>query len=174
MKSVDRELIGTINLNEKKNSIIMIAIFAVIAIVGAGVLLYSNLISINRINIFVIICMCFAYVALHELIHIVVMKIFARERVQFSIQFPTISIGSDYLFSRFQYIVIAIAPCILFGVIITASLIAVPYDAKFLVSILLILNFAASSGDYMSIFYALRYSKDHRFQDNSKVINVYQ
>ena len=117
-------------------------------------------------------CLCF--IIIHESVHLIFMKIFSKERLCLSFKFPTISVGSNGKFSKRQFIIIALAPVVILGVVLALLIIFCSESYKFFLSILLILNFAGSGGDYLQVFEMRKYSMDTFFQDNSIETSVYK
>ena len=68
------------------------------------------------------------YIVLHELTHAAVMKIFSADRVRFGFVSGMAYAGSDTLFTRIHYILIAMAPVTLWGVIFLALNLLLPGD----------------------------------------------
>ena len=54
------------------------------------------------------------------------MRIFSGEKLRASLEFPTILIGSDALFNRMQFIIIALAPAVILGIILLWLLFCIP------------------------------------------------
>lgn len=102
------------------------------------------------------------------------MKIFSQEKINVSIKFPTISVGSNAKFSKKQFSIIALAPVIILGGILILLILFTPKEYTFLWSILLILNFAGSSGDYLQFFKICKYPTNTYFQDTSIETVIFQ
>ena len=117
---------------------------------------------------------CFCYIILHEITHLIFMKLFSREKINISIKFPTISVGSGAKFNKMQFTIIALAPVVILGCILLLLIIFTPKNYTFLWTILLILNFAGSGGDYMQFLKVRKYPRNTYFQDNSDETAIYQ
>ena len=102
------------------------------------------------------------------------MKFFSKEKLHISIKFPTISVGSNGKFSKSQFMIVALAPVIIWGVILILLMLFSPKEYTFFLTILLILNFAGSGGDYLQVFEMRKYSNDTFFQDSSNETTVYK
>jgi len=111
---------------------------------------------------------------LHEIIHLIFIKIFFKEKINISIEFPTISVGSNAKYSKKQFSIIAIAPVIILGSILILLMLFTSKQYTFLWSILLILNFAGSGGDYLQYLEIRKYSDSTYFQDTSVETIIYQ
>lgn len=101
------------------------------------------------------------------------MKLFSKEKLHISIKFP-ISVGSNGKFSKSQFIIVVLAPVIILGVILILLMLFSPKEYTFFLTILLILNFAGSGGDYLQVFEMRKYSNDTFFQDSSNETTVYK
>ena len=66
------------------------------------------------------------------------MKIFSQEKINVSIKFPTISVGSNVKFSKRQFLIVAFALVIILGSILLFLLLFTSKNYTFLWSILLI------------------------------------
>ena len=137
--------IGTINYkNGKYANVFMIVNFIFFVLIGIIVISLNNLIESNTIKGQWFLLGCFCYIILHEIIHLIFMKLFSREKINISVKFPTISVGSSAKFNKMQFIIIALAPVILLGCTLILLIVFTPKNYTFLWTILLILNFAGS------------------------------
>lgn len=169
------EQIGTINYKKSKYAnAFIIGSFVFFIAVGAIIVSLSGAIFNNSLKgqWFLLGCLC--YIVLHETIHLIFMKMFSKERLCISIKFPTISVGSNAKFSKVQFIIIAIAPVVILGAILIAAILFCSKEYTFFFTILLILNFAGSGGDYLQVFEMRKFSADTYFQDNSIETTVYK
>lgn len=73
-----------------------------------------------------------------------------------------------------QFTIIALAPVVILGCILLLLIIFTPKNYTFLWTILLILNFAGSGGDYMQFLKVRKYPRNTYFQDNSDETAIYQ
>ena len=167
--------IGVIDYKKSKYShFFIIGSFIFFIIVGGIFIALSNSISSNILmgQWFLLGCLC--YIIIHESVHLIFMKIFSKERLCLSLKFPTISVGSNGKFSKRQFIIIALAPVVILGVVLALLITFCSESYKFVLSILLILNFAGSGGDYLQVFEMRKYSMDTFFQDNSIETSIYK
>ena len=163
---------GRFSLNDKKHQTALSIIFVLLAGIGVGVIFLTKVYVGNIIPAWAIVLACFAFILIHELIHIIFMSIFAKGKVKASFKFPTIAVGSDSYFSKFQYIIIALAPVVILGIAMVLCLALTPH--KLLFAILTILNFASASGDYILVLFASKQSKNAYFQDNSSETCIFE
>lgn len=176
-KIMDRNLkkVGTINYkNGKYANAFMIGNFIFFVLIGAVCIILNNSIENNTIKGQWFLLGCFSYIILHEITHLIFMKIFSKEKINISIKFPTVSVGSEAKFSKKQFSIIALSPVIILGSILIFLLLFTSKEYTFLWSILLILNFAGSGGDYLQFFKISKYSTNTYFQDTSNETIVFQ
>lgn len=173
---MDRNLkkVGTINYkNGKYSNLFMVGSFILFVIIGVILIMLSNSVENNTVKGQWFLIGCFSYIILHESIHLIFMKLFSKEKLHISIKFP-ISVGSDAKFSKKQFMIIASAPVIILGIILLLLILFTPKQYTFLWSILLILNFAGSGGDYLQFFKISKYPTNTYFQDTSNETIIYQ
>lgn len=173
---MDRNLkkVGTINYkNGKYSNLFMVGSFILFVIIGVILIMLSNSVENNTVKGQWFLIGCFSYIILHESIHLIFMKLFSKEKLHISIKFP-ISVGSDAKFSKKQFMIIASAPVIILGIILLLLILFTPKQYTFLWSILLILNFAGSGGDYLQFFKISKYPTNTYFQDTSNETIIFQ
>lgn len=166
--------IGTIMYgNSIQGKTFMAAFFALSSLIGTAIIISENLADTSTVGILWIIVSCLIYMILHEMMHLLFIMIFSGRKIRISFVFPTVSVSCDELFTRKQFIVIAAAPVLILGIILFLLLFLLQDKYKFLLSILLTLNTAASGGDFLQIFQSLKYPRDALFQDRGKETAVY-
>ena len=170
-KNTDFKEIGGFSVNDKKPQTVLSVMFLLIAGVGAGIVFLTQAYANNVVPVWVIILSVIAFIIIHELIHIVFMSAFSNGKINAKIKFPTIAVGSDAYFSKVQYVIIALAPVIILGIASLICLLLLPH--KLLFSILLVLNFATASGDYILTYYALKQNKNTYFVDMAEKTIIY-
>ena len=169
------EKIGVIEYQKSKYAnLFTIGSFAFFIILGAVFIVLSGSVSDNILKgqWFLLGCLC--YIFIHEIIHLVFMKIFSKESLYCTIKFPVISVGSNGIFSKAQFTIIALAPVVILGIILVLLIVICPKGYTFCLTILLILNFAGSGGDYLQVYEMRKYSRDTFFQDNSSETIIYK
>ncbi len=163
--------VGSFSVNDKRPQTVLSVIFLLIAGLGVGAIFLTKAYENNTVPVWVIILSVVGFIVIHELIHIIFMSIFSKGKVNVNIKFPTIAVGSDAYFNKTQYIVIALAPVIVLGMASLICLLLLPY--KLLFSLLLILNFATASGDYILTYYAFKQKKNTYFVDTAEKTMLY-
>jgi hypothetical protein len=105
------------------------------------------------------------YMVLHELIHGVFMKAFSGMKPRYGFTGIYAYAGSDALFGRTQYLIIAFAPVVILGVVL-AVLTAAFYETAFwYLFIIQILNLSGAAGDFYVGFLIARAGKDVLVRD---------
>ncbi len=167
--------IGTINYKQSKYAnAFMIGNFIFFVIIGAVFITLTHSIESNTIKVQWFLLGCFGYIISHEIIHLIFMKIFSRDKINISIKLPTISVGSNAKFSKKQFSIITLAPVIILGTILISLILFTSTEYTFLWSILLILNFAGSGGDYLQFAKTRKYPANTYFQDTSNETIIFQ
>ncbi len=167
--------IGTINYkNGKYANVFMIGNFIFFVLIGIVFIILNNSVENNTIKSQWFLLGCILYIILHEITHLIFMKIFSKEKINISIKFPTISVGSNAKYSKKQFSIIALAPVIILGIILILLILFSQKDYTFLWSILLTLNFAGSGGDFLQFLKISKYPTNTYFQDTSNETIVFQ
>jgi hypothetical protein len=105
------------------------------------------------------------YMILHELIHGVFMKEFSGKKARYGFTGLYAFAGSDALFTRKQYLVIAFAPVVILGILI-AILTAAFYETAFwALYIIQILNLSGAAGDFYVGYLIARSGNDVLVRD---------
>ena len=99
-----------------------------------------------------------AYIILHEWVHGVFIRIFSGEKAQYGLQ---LSKGyafakSDYFFGKAAYIVIALAPVVIWGAVLHVLMGAVPAQWYMTVFFIQTMNIGGAVGDYYVTWRILR------------------
>lgn len=167
--------VGRINYKNGKNAnAFIMGNFIFFVIIGIAFIYLNNSIKNNNIEYQWIILGCFIYMILHEITHLIFIKIFSKEKISISFKFPTISVGSNAKFSKKHFSIIALAPVTILGFILILLILWTSKEYTFLLSIILILNFAGSGGDFLQFIKIRKYSNNTYFQDTSIETIIYQ
>ena len=171
MQNMNYKEISSFSVNNKKPQTVLSVIFLLAAGLGVGLIFLTKAYKNNIVPIWAIVLLIIAFIVIHELLHIIFMVIFSKGKVNVKVKFPTIAVGSDAYFNKSQYIIIALVPVVVLGMVSLVCLLALPY--KLLFSILLTLNFATASGDYILTYYASKQDKNTYFVDQADKTLVY-
>lgn len=102
-----------------------------------------------------------AYIVLHELVHGIFIRLFSGEKAQYGLQ---LSKGyafakSDYFFGKAAYIVIALAPVVIWGVVLYVLMDALPPQWYLPCFFIQAMNIGGAVGDYYVTWRVLRMPK---------------
>jgi hypothetical protein len=115
-----------------------------------------------------------AYIVLHELTHAIVMRAYGARKVRFGFTGVYAFAGSeqDY-FDRFSYVQIALAPLIVWGIVLAVLNLILPLAWFWVIYIMQIANVSGAVGD---LFVSIRFSKmprDILIRDTGVSMTVY-
>ena len=116
----------------------------------------------------------FAYIVLHELTHGAVMKLFEAKKLRFGFTGLYAYAGSenDY-FGKSVYIIVALAPLVFWGVVLTVLLIFVPRNWFWTVYFIQMMNISGAVGDLFVTFKFMKMPKDILVMDTGVGMTVY-
>lgn len=113
------------------------------------------------------------YMVLHELVHGVAMKFFGTKKVKYGFTGLYAFAGSDDYYDKTSYIIIALAPIIVLGVIIAIINAFVPLSYFWVVYLIQIINISGAAGDLFVTFRFLKMPKDILIKDHGVGMVVY-
>lgn len=114
-----------------------------------------------------------AYMVLHELVHGITMKICGTKKVKYGFTGLYAFAGSDDYYDKKSYITIALAPVVVWGVVIAIINCLVPNEWFWVVYFIQIMNISGAAGD---IYVTCRFSKmpsDILVRDHGVGMKVY-
>lgn len=114
-----------------------------------------------------------AYFALHELTHGLWMRLFSGLRPLYGRKGLLLFAGSGAYFCRRDYLVIALAPVTLFGVIFALLTVFLPGEWFWLAAALQLANLGGAVGDLYMTHRALRLPKTALFYDRGVAVTIY-
>ncbi len=88
------------------------------------------------------------YIFLHELVHGITMRIMGTEKVKYGFTGLYAFAGSDDFYDKKGYITIALAPVVLWGVVIAVINLLVPESWFWVVYFIQIMNISGAAGDF--------------------------
>lgn len=113
------------------------------------------------------------YVILHELVHGIAMKICGTKKVRYGFNGMYAFAGSADYYDKTAYIFIALAPIVLWGVVLAVVNILVPAEWFWVIYIIQVLNLSGAAGDlYVSVKFS-RLPRDILVQDYGIGMVVY-
>ena len=116
---------------------------------------------------------CIAYMALHELTHALLLWVLTRERPSVAVRLPYIVTGSRTLLTRRTAVVVALAPVVLFTVVLLGLLASLPESLFLPAYVVLGLNLASSAGDVLQARAFLQLPAAALIRDDGATTSVY-
>ncbi len=124
--------------------------------------------------IFVMMAGTLIYTVLHELVHGIFIRIFSGIRPHYGFTGLYAYAGSNAYFDRLHYTVIALAPVVIWGIVL-AALCAVTRGKWFwVVYFLETYNISGASGDFYVVWRFSKLSKDILIQDTGIAMTVFE
>ncbi len=113
------------------------------------------------------------YIVLHEAVHGVAMKLCGTKKVKFGFTGLYAFAGSADFYSKGAYFFIALAPVVLWGVVLAIACMVVPTSWFWAVYFIQIMNISGAAGDaYVTVRFAFL-PKDILVQDSGVSMTVY-
>jgi len=113
------------------------------------------------------------YMVLHELTHGIAMKLFGTKKVRFGFTGLYAFAGSDDFYPKKPYLVIALAPVVVFGVLLTVITLLVSAEWFWVAYFIQIANISGAAGDLYVTFKFSRMPADILVQDDGVSMKVY-
>ena len=143
-----KELFSVDLQKDKKTALIINALSFVIAVIMAILLgvfvplmsIYDDHLWMIFIKLGVLALGMVLYFIFHELTHGVTMKIFGAKKIKYGFTGLYAYAGSDDYYTKVPYIVIALAPVVLWGIIFTILCFIVPYSWIWIIYFIQIIN----------------------------------
>ena len=114
-----------------------------------------------------------AYMVLHELVHGVAMKICGTKKVKYGINGLYAFAGSADYYGKKAYIFIALAPVVLWGIVLAVINAFVPEAWFWVVYLLQVINLSGAAGDLFVTVKFSRFPKDILVKDYGVGMTVY-
>lgn len=113
------------------------------------------------------------YMALHELVHGIFMRWFSGVRPHYGVTALYAYAGSDAYFDRTHYIIIALAPVVVWGVVLGVLCLVTEGYWFWLFYLLEMLNLSGAAGDFYVTWRFSKLSPDILVQDTGVAMTVY-
>lgn len=174
-----------LNLQRDKKTALFVNIFSLIIAVAMFVpmifivplsSLFSfieNMMTEKLVRILVLIGAGIAYIFLHELVHGITMKAYGTKKVKYGYTGLYAFAGSDDYYDKKSYIVIALAPIVVFLVVFAVLSFIVPLEWFWVVYFLQICNVSGAAGDLFVTFKFSKMPKDILVKDSGVEMTVY-
>ena len=147
--------------------------FADLGIPGFNLYDMSEGMVIYFIRLGVLIVGMIVYMVLHELVHGITMKYFGSKKVKYGFTGMYAYAGSEDYFTKNPYIVIALAPVVVWGVVLLVLNCVVPDTWFWIVFIIQVINISGAAGDLYVTGSFSKLPKDILVQDVGVSMKVY-
>ncbi len=114
-----------------------------------------------------------AYIILHELVHGIAMKICGTQKVKYGFTGLYAFAGSEDYYDKMSYIFIALAPVVLWGVVLAVLTAVVPDEWFWIVYFIQITNISGAAGDFYVTAKFFRMPSDILIKDYGLGMHVF-
>lgn len=114
-----------------------------------------------------------AYMVLHEFAHAVAMKAFGTKKVKFGYTGVYAFAGSNDYYTKGAYLIIALAPVVVWGVILAVINAVVPLEWFWVVYFVQMSNISGAAGDFYVTLKFMKLPKDILVHDSGVDMKVY-
>lgn len=173
------ELCRTIDLakNQKENTFVSLLSLVLLAVVFAlGFLIREDTGAKGEEYLPVMVAALvsfFVYIVLHEAVHGAIMWYFSKQKPHFGISLQYAYAGSKAYFRKTPYMIIALAPMVVWGVIFLLAALLMPGIWFWLFWFLLAGNFSGAAGDLYVFCQVSRMQPEILVQDDGVAMRVY-
>ncbi|MGB3375398.1 MAG: DUF3267 domain-containing protein [Microbacterium sp.] len=167
----------TVDLKNKKLTLTVQGLFALVALVGVGVaLLLGGWLRTDWpaiVTILVTLAACLVYMTVHEATHGAVLQLLTGIRPTYRMRFPFLTTGNHGYLTRRSAIIVALTPAVIWGVVLLVALFTLPDGCRLTAYIVLALNFAGSAGDFVEVYLVSRQPSEALVQDDGNSLHVF-
>ena len=159
--------IYSIDLKKNKKAALLVNALAIIigvalAIIGHFIVPITTLFSMDSgitmymLRLLVLVISLILYIILHELVHGIAMKICGTKKVKYGFTGLYAFAGSNDYYDKISYIFIALAPIVVWGMILAVINIFVPAEWFWIVYFIQLSNLSGAAGD---LYVTVKFSK---------------
>ena len=159
--------IYSIDLKKNKKAALLVNALAIIigvalAIIGHFIVPITTLFSMDSgitmymLRLLVLVISLILYIILHELVHGIAMKICGTKKVKYGFTGLYAFAGSNDYYDKISYIFIALAPIVVWGIILAVINIFVPAEWFWIVYFIQLSNLSGAAGD---LYVTVKFSK---------------
>jgi len=178
------EKIYSVDLQSDKKMMLRVNLFAVVIAIVLAVPVHfvvpitalfdmSSGILAYGLRFAMLLILSVAYIILHELVHGVAMKICGTRKVKYGFTGVYAFAGSDDHYDKSGYIFIALAPVVLWGVVLAVVNCFVPESWFWVIYFIQITNLSGAAGDFFVTMKFLGFPKDILIKDSGVSMCVY-
>lgn len=162
---------------DRRFAVAIQGLFVLVALVATAAALVLDLsLASSRSPVVIIpvtLLACLVYMAVHELTHGVVLQLLTKVQPSYTVRFPFLTTGNHAYLTRRSAVIVALAPSVIWGVVLLIALLTLPADYRLTTYILLALNFAGSSGDWVEVYVIAWQQHDALVQDDGDKIHIF-
>ena len=176
--------IFSVNLQKDKKTALFVNLTAVVIALAFGVPMHfyvpvTTLFDMEKgiINYFlrflVLLVGSVAYIFLHEVVHGIAMKCFGTKKVKYGFTGIYAFAGSTDYYDKGSYIIIALAPIVVLGIILAIINALVPYEWFWVVYFIQLSNISGAAGDLYVTAKFSKFPQDILINDTGVGMTVY-
>lgn len=155
---------------------IALAISVIMAVPMHFVVPITTLFDINKGYIFkmlTLVLLLVVYMILHELVHGVAMKLCGTKKVKYGFTGLYAFAGSEDFYPKKPYIFIALAPVVLWGIVLAVVNLLVPTEWFWVIYFVQIMNLSGAAGDFFVTIKFSQFPDDILVKDHGVGMVVY-
>lgn len=162
---------------DRKAAVAVQGIFVLVVLLAAAAALLLDLPLATHwgpaVAIPVTLAACLVYMAVHEATHGVALQLLTKVKPSYAVRFPFLTTGNHAYLTRRSAVIVALAPTVIWGIVLVIALLTLPPDYLLSAYILLTLNFAGSAGDFVEVHVVSRQQQDALVKDDGNQIRVF-
>ncbi len=168
-----------IDLQKNKTEALLVnglalVIMLVLIVIGHLIVPVQALLRLGITKLLLMVIGVLLYLVLHELTHAVCMKYYGAEKVKFGYTGLYAYAGSDAYFGKKPYIVIALAPVVVWGVVLLILNLLAGDGWFWVVWLIQVSNLSGAAGDLYVTAKLSKMSADILIQDSGVSMTVYE
>ena len=175
---IEKERLELVNDGVLMRKLVIISLAVFIGTVVSGLIIAPFRVEITShipmpgtILIFLLVYMVF--VLIHELIHGIFMKLFTGAKVKYGFNLTYAYAGSDAYFTKYQHIIVGLAPVVIIGVFLLLLSIFMPKEWFWDIHILQIVNLFSAGGDFFMANHIRKQPADVLVKDDGPSMSIY-
>lgn len=176
--------IFSVNLQKDKKTAVFVNVLAIIIGVVLAVPMHfivpiTTLFDMEQglvdyaLRFIVLLVSMIVYMVLHELVHGITMKLCGTKKVRYGFTGLYAFAGSDDYYDKKSYIIIALAPVVLWGIVLAVLNFFVPTQWFWVVYMVQLINLSGAAGDFYVTAKFSKMPKDILVQDSGIGMTVY-
>lgn len=174
----------TVDLKNDKKAAAVVSVIGLIIMVALAVPMHfyipihtlfdmSNGMGAYAARFICLLVLMAAYMVVHELIHGITMKLYGTKKVKYGLTLMYAYAGSQDYYDKKSYLVIALAPVVLLGIVIGVVNALVPVQWFWVVYMLQLCNLSGAAGDLYVTVRFMGLPKNILINDTGVAMTVY-